>query len=130
MSISAPQKSEISFFDGKMSHLYQITPLCYREDGPTGHLPPSAPLSPGVQTPRIDPAEQAVQSGKKADPPKQRKKMWSRKFISQKQRWSCLTRTEVNRVFPPPCAGNKAAHPPALIPRHLALFRSTASDFH
>lgn len=27
-------------------------------------------------------------------------------------------------------AGNKAAQPPALVPRHLALFHSAARDFH
>lgn len=65
----------------------------------------------------------------KADPLKQRKKAWSRKSISQKQLRSCLPRTKVNRVFPPvPGAGNKAAHPAALVPRHLAPFQSTAKD--
>lgn len=39
---------------------------CYREDGPTGHLvTPLAPSSSGVQTPLIDPAEQAAESGKR-----------------------------------------------------------------
>lgn len=70
MGISAPQKSclqpRMILPMGKMHHVYKTTPLCNREDGPTGYfVPPLAPSSFVIQTPLTDPAAQADGSGKR-----------------------------------------------------------------
>lgn len=51
-------------------------------------------------------------------PTEAEKKMWSRKFISQEQLWSCLRRTKVNWAFPPPVLGTRQ-------PSHQRLFLNT-----
>lgn len=53
------------------------------------------------------------------------------KFIRQKKTAVKMPHKHQSQWdIPSTCAGNKTAHPPVLVPRHLALFQRPARDFH
>lgn len=128
MDISAPQKSEANserfFRRAKCTVLVKPPPLL---QGRWINRTPCPTISTLIFW-GTDPTRRSCRAGssvrEKVDPLKQRKKTWSRKFISQKQLQSCLARTKVNRVFPPPLLGIRLPSCQCLFLDILQCFRA------